>query len=277
MRGFAAKHWLRFAGITFGLLAAVCLLAVTGEANTNGWEELFFRANQAYKGGRFQEAIDGYGRLLDSGHENGHLYYNLGNAHFRLNQIGQAILNYERAHRLMPRDADLNFNLGYARDQTQDAISQPKGLIETTFFWLYTITLHEVFWGFAVVNLLFWAVLLVRLFRPSEWTYYASLILLVLWLIGGTSLGVKYFQELTDDRAVILAKEVDVLAGPDTQDTLLFKLHEGAVVHMERSEDGWSLVSLPDNKRGWVKMEALEKINHVTSAEERAIDSRLKA
>ncbi|MDY6987038.1 MAG: SH3 domain-containing protein [Thermodesulfobacteriota bacterium] len=265
MRRFSAKDWLRFVGGTLGVFTVVCLLAASSEAETNGWEEVFFTANQAYKEGRFEEAIDRYGRLLDSGHRNGHLYYNLGNAHFRLNQIGRAILNYERAHLLLPRDADLKFSLGYARDQTQDAISQPKGFIETTFFWLHTVTLHEVFWGFAGLNLLFWAVLLLRLFRPSEWTFYASVILLVLWLIAGASFGVKYFQQQTDDRAVILAEEVDVLAGPDTEDTLLFKLHEGAIVFLERSEAGWSLVSLPDNKRGWVKKEALEKIHRVTS------------
>ncbi|MDY6952569.1 MAG: tetratricopeptide repeat protein [Thermodesulfobacteriota bacterium] len=251
--------------VSLGLVATVLLLTFPSEAKTNGWEELFFKANQAYKEGRFHEAVDGYGRLLDSGHKNGQIYYNLGNAHFRLNRIGQAILNYERAYILMPRDADLNFNLGFARDQTQDAISQPKGFMETTFFWLHTMTLHELSWGFVVVNLFFWAVLLVRLFRPSEWTFYASLILLVLWLLAGASFGVKYFQEQTDDRAVILAEEADVLAGPATEDTLLFKLHEGAIVLLERSEDGWSLVSLSDNKRGWVQKKGLEKINDVTS------------
>jgi tetratricopeptide (TPR) repeat protein len=262
VRQFAAKDYLCFLAITLGVLGAISVPALCSQAKTNGWEELFFKANQAYKEGRFQEAVDGYGNIIQSGHATGHVYYNLGNAYLRLNQMGQAILNYERARILMPRDADLNFNLGYARDQTQDAISQPKGFIGTTFFWLNTLTFDELLWGFAVLNLLFWAVLLVRLFRPSEWTYYSSLILLALWLIAGASFGLKYFQQQTDDRAVILLQEVNVLAGPDIQDTLLFRLHEGTIVHLERSEDGWSLLSLPDKKRGWVKKEALEKINH---------------
>lgn len=165
----------------------------------------------------------------------------------------------------MPRDADLNFNLAYARDQTQDAIPQPKGFMETTFFWVHAMTLQELVWSFALLNLLLWSVLLVRLFRPWEWTFYSTLILLVFWLVAGVSFGVKHFQEKTDDRAVILVEQVDVLAGPDTQDTLLFKLHEGAIVRLGRSEDRWCLVSLPENKRGWVKKEVLEEINHTTS------------
>jgi len=253
---------LYFLAITLSVLGALLAPALCSQAKTNGWEELFYKTNQAYKEGRFQEAVDGYGKIIQSGHVNAYVYYNLGNAYLRLNHIGQAILNYERARILMPRDADLNFNLGYARDQTIDAISQPKGFIRTTFFWLNTLSFDELLWGFSVLNLLFWAVLLVRLFRPSEWTYYSSLILFALWLIAGASFGLKYYQQQTDDRAVILRKEVNVLAGPDAQDTVLFKLHDGAMVHVERSEDGWALVRLPDKKRGWVKIEAVEKIRN---------------
>ena len=85
-------------------------------------EELYFEASRAYKEDRYQEAIDGYFQLIDNGYVNGHLYYNLGNAYFRSGQLGRAILNYKRAQLLIPRDADLNFNLRYALDQTQDAI-----------------------------------------------------------------------------------------------------------------------------------------------------------
>lgn len=246
--------------LALAMLTSVLLLAVGGKAETEGLDELFFKANNAYDEGRFLEAIEGYSQIVASGCGSGHVYYNLGNAHFRLNHLGRAILNFERARLLIPRDADLNFNLDHARDQTQDALSEPKSFVRATFFWLETLTRGEVTWGFAVLNILFWIVLLVRLFRRSEWTYYSSLILVVLWLISGASFGLKYYQQKTDDRAVILNEEVNVLAGPHVQDTVLFKLHEGAIVHMERSENGWSLVRLPDKKRGWVKLEAVERI-----------------
>ena len=60
---------------------------------------------------------------------------------------------------------------------------------------------------------------------------------------------------------MILQKEVNILAGPEVNDTVLFKLHEGTVVYQERSEDGWSLVRLPDKKRGWVKSKAIGLIS----------------
>ena len=64
-------------------------------------EELFFKANQAYKQGQFQDAIIAYRQLIESGHSNGHLYYNLGNCYMRLGQVGAAILSYERARLLL--------------------------------------------------------------------------------------------------------------------------------------------------------------------------------
>ena len=229
-------------------------------AESEQWEEVFFGANQAYKEDRFKEAINGYQQLIQSGHSSGHVYYNLGNAHIRLNQLGRAILNYERARLVLPRDADLDFNLNYARDQLQDAVSESQSFVAMTFFWLKSLNLSELVSGFAILNGIFWGILCIRVFYRSEWTYYLFLVTLVFWLIAGFSVGLKWYQIETDDRAVILQEEVNVLAGPDAKDTVLFKLHEGTIVHNERLENGWSLIHLPDGKRGWVKSEGIERI-----------------
>jgi len=229
-------------------------------SDTPSAEEMYFETNRAYKEDRYQEAIDGYLELIGNRYVNGHLYYNLANAYFRAGQLGRAILNYKRAQLLIPRDADLNFNLRYALDQTQDAISADQNFLKQAFFWLDEITLPELMWAFVVLNILFWGILVLRLFVRPEWTYYVFIVLLIFWLVGGVSLGVKWHQLKTDQRAVILAGEVDVLAGPDSNDTVLFKLHEGTTVHRERIEDGWSLIRLSESKRGWLKSSAIETI-----------------
>ena len=227
-------------------------------------EDLFFSSNKAYKEDRFQEAIEGYEQLIRQGYRNGHLYYNLGNAYFRLNYLGQAILHYERAHLLIPRNADLNFNLDYARDQTKDAINTSTNFMSMTLFWLDSLSLNELFWGFAITNGLFWFALIIRFIHQSEWIYYLTLFILIVWLVSGISYGSKWYQLKNDTRAVIIAQEVNVLAGPDARDTILFKLHEGTIVYHERQEDGWTLVHLPDKKRGWVSAEAIETIIETT-------------
>ena len=246
--------------LAIGALAILFPLAAETTAVDQQWAETFVRANDAYEEKRFQDAIEGYKALIKAGYQSGHAYYNLGNAWFRLDQLGKAILNYERARLLMPRDADLNFNLRLAVDQTRDAVAESQGAIRMTFFWLDSLNLSELTRGFVLINALFWGTLIVRLFVRAEWMFYVFLVILIFWLVAGASFGLKWYQVGTDDRAVILREEVNILAGPDGGDTILFKLHAGTIVHEERSEEDWTLVRLSDKKRGWVESEAIEKI-----------------
>ncbi len=223
-------------------------------------DEIFFRANQLYREGKFIEALDDYQKLVDAGHASGHLYYNMGNACFRLNRLGHAILYYEKARILLPRDADLDYNLRHVRNLTKDVIEESQGILSMTFFWLDSITLSEVFWIFIIINIVFWVMLIIRIYIKEEWTYYIVIIFLVAWFISGASFAKKFYDIETDDRGVILADEVEVLSGPEAGDTVLFKLHAGAIVHYEREEDGWRLIGLPDRKRGWIRSGALELV-----------------
>jgi len=241
------------------LLATLCVAAPLWAASPES-EQVFQEAGRAYREGQYQAAYDGYQRLLRTERANGDLLYNLGNAAFRLNQTGRAILYYERARVLLPRDPDLAFNLGHAREQIRDVVPAPASFVVAAFFWLDSLKLAEIFWCFVAANVLFWGVMTARLFSRAEWTYSLLFLLLAFWLLAGISFGLKWHRIGNDDRAVILKAEVNVLAGPDIRDTVLFKLHEGTIVHLERSEEGWSLIRLSDGKRGWLRAEGAEKI-----------------
>jgi hypothetical protein len=242
------------------LVLASLLLALPLAAAPPARDSEYQQAHLAYREARYQAAYDGYERLLGTAGADGHLLYNLGNAAFRLNQIGRAILFYEKARVLLPRDADLKFNLGHAREQIRDVIPEAESFVDTALFWLGSLTLAEFFWCFALANVLFWGILAIRIYSRTEWTYSLIFLLLGFWLLAGISFGVKWQQTRTDDRAVVLQTEVSVLAGPDRRDTLLFRLREGTVVHLERSEEGWSLVRLSDGRRGWLRTESSEWI-----------------
>lgn len=240
---------------------AICVLLLGAAADgRQDWEALFFKSNQAYRDGDFEAAAQGYRRLIQSGHTYGEIYYNLGNAYLKADALGMAIWAYEQARMRMPRNADLKYNLAYARDQTLDALPRARSLVDTAFFWLDQVTLAEVFYGFAVLNGLLWGGLLLRLFRRYEWLYYMLILVIPLWGIAGGSFAAKWYQMNSDQRAVVVDETVKVLAGPHPSDTLLFKLHEGAVVTMERDENGWRLIRLPDKKRGWVKSTTLQPL-----------------
>jgi tetratricopeptide (TPR) repeat protein len=232
---------------------------VNAKIDTSAQED-FFEANRAYKNDQFQEAVDGYLKLIGSGIENGHIYYNLGNAYYRLGDLGKAILFFERARLLLPRDDDLIFNLSHARNQAVDAVGDFQMFSLTDFLGLDSLNLYEVFLVFTIFNVFFFFILGTRLYKKTEWSFYFSIFLIIVIGIGGCALALKWYQFTTDNRAVVLSDEVEVRAGPDPGDTALFKIHEGTIVHHERSEGDWVLLHLSKDKRGWARAKQLERI-----------------
>ena len=228
--------------------------------NAQSAQEDFFEANRAYKNDQFQGAIDGYLKLIENGFKNGHIYYNLGNAYFRIGDLGRAILFFERARLLIPRDDDLIFNLSHARNQAVDMISDFQTFPLHEFLGLDSLNLYEAFFAFTILNSFFFFILGTRLYKKTEWSYYLSVFLVLFIGIGGCALALKWYGCTFDNRAVVLSDEVEVRAGPDPGDTALFKIHEGTVLHHERSEGDWVLLHLSKDKRGWAESKQLERI-----------------
>ena len=247
----------------FVLILLLALQLIPCEVNAKidqSAQEDFFEANRAYKNDQFQEAVDGYLNLIENGIENGHLYYNLGNAFYRLGNLGKAILFFERARLLLPRDDDLIFNLSHARNQTVDAVADVQTFSLSDFLGLDSLNLYEVFLVFTIINGFFFFILGIRLYKKTEWSFYITIFLVIVIVIGGCALALKWYQFAMDDRAVVLSDEVEVRAGPDPGDTALFRIHKGTVVHHERYEGDWVLLHLSKDKRGWALSKQLERI-----------------
>ena len=67
------------------------LLSLAGQAQTS--DEWMNRGNDAFKSSNFPAAIEAYNAILESGFESADLYYNIGNAYYRMEEYGQAVLN----------------------------------------------------------------------------------------------------------------------------------------------------------------------------------------
>jgi len=223
--------------------------------------------NRSYEAGRYDEAAAIYQTIIAAGIEDSTLYYNLGNAYFKQGNLGRAILNYKRAYRLAPRDADISTNLAIARQQTLDRLDQTgnntfTNLVEVAEEWL---TLREA----AVLALLLWlalsallllAILVKRLRRYSLWAVGFVGIFL---LLGLFSMASRYYRETNAPAAVIVNPLVDVTSGPGPAEQYVveFNLHGGAEVRVVDDRPGWRRITLPGNDfQGWVPAEAVETI-----------------
>ena len=150
------------------LMAAVwlCLLA----PGVGAAQDAFFdEGNQRYQDGDFDGALERYARILDDGLESGELYYNIGNTYFKLNELGPAILYYERARRLMPGDDDLVANLELARSMTADQITLlPEfWLFRAVGWWVGLLPRPALVWLVAVAYLTAMAGGITVILRPS--------------------------------------------------------------------------------------------------------------
>ena len=214
---------------------------------------LLFRANQAYLEDRHEEAAGLYEMIVERGHLNGHVFFNLGNTYIRLGELGRAILNYKKASVLLPRDGDLKANLQYARSLAKDRIEEAApSLWNTLAFWYFGMNPRELLIAFVLFNLVFWSSALFNLYRNSEWAKWALWLSLLLSLVLGVSAGLKARESFRNAGGVLLEDEAPVRAGFSRNDTTLFVLHEGAEFTILDEEQGWWKIALADGKKGWV-------------------------
>ncbi len=224
--------------------------------------EAFVHANEAFEAGRYGEAIANYRQLLAGGFENGHLHYNLGNAYLRNGELGHAIASYRRSLIFQPRDEDARANLEFARKSARDALAPPGpgATLETLFFWHFGLSRSELGTLVVVLNLVLWAVLILRLYRrASEYLRWFLMLLLLLLATTGTSLAIRHLWPRPV--AVVVPQEIDVRSGTNVTAVVLFKLHAGTEVRVVDRREEALRIALPEKgKGGWIEAKHAELV-----------------
>ena len=225
-------------------------------------EASYRSADALYQSGQYQQAAEKYEQIVDS-IQNSAVYYNLGNAYFRLGNRGKAILNYERAKRLMPRDKDTNFNLKVAKARNVDSFDLVKPL--SGFSLLYgALHPNEIVWvglipyWIAAISLI--VIQFIQNHHFQRALRYVVLIGCLGWLVSLLVLGLK-IREINLPYAIVIANEVMVRSEPDLgSETIALPLHEGTKIQLQEERNDWVKIYLPDENSGWLTADAIEKI-----------------
>ncbi len=223
-------------------------------------------ANTAYQSGNYQQAITLYEQALKGG-DSPELYYNLGNAYYRTNQITKALLNYEKAYLYNPSDADVRHNLDYVRLKTVDKQLPAADLFFVS--WYKSLTYLFSIYGWAVVSivliLLSLAAFLVYLFTPNilfrKISFWATLLSLILFVLSIVFALQQSYLINNNKGAIITAKEAVMKKTPEAGSEDVATIHEGT--HVDIIDDAmrdWKEVELPDGKTGWVKADLFIRI-----------------
>ena len=226
----------------------------------------FEEANALYRSGDFQKAAAAYENILTNGYEHPALYYNLGNAYFKLQMIPASILNYERARRLSPRDEDIIHNLRLVNLRVVDKI-EPVPQLFVKEWWNALVSLFSAgswafsglvaLWIAAVTGALF---LMVRSGLVQRLSLALSFVSVLFCLFSFIGMAQQLHRQQSEREAVVFSQSVPVKSAPDAGSVDLFVLHEGVKVELLDSVGEWRKIRLPDGKTGWLSGENIQII-----------------
>jgi tetratricopeptide (TPR) repeat protein len=234
------------------------LLALPLFSRADGTKTLFAKGNQQYAKSNFQDAVKTYQQILNSGYQSAVVYFNLGNAYYKLDDIPDALLYYEKAHKLAPGDEDINFNIQLTNLKTADKVEQEPEFFVTK--WWHGLILYFPVSTSAVLSILLllagFATLILYLFAGSGFvkklSFYSGIVLIVVALVGMfiTNQQANYFNN--HHQAIIFGSSVTVKASPDANAKPLFVVHEGTKVNLLQNNNGWIEIELPNGNAGWI-------------------------
>ena len=196
--------------------------------------------------------------------ENGKIYYNIGNAYFRADDLGRAILNYRRAEQFTPNDHNIQQNLSYARKRRKDALGETEEtkVLQTLLFWHYDFSFSQRFTFFVTVFLTFWtaAATLIFLKRPFlKWIMGTTAILSVVF---GVSLVTESRTIQSKRPGVIISDEIIARKGDSESYEASFQepLHAGTEFTLIENRQNWLHIELIDGRQCWLPEVAISMV-----------------
>lgn len=244
--------------LLFLILLAPALAGAADSPSAMGPNDLFAQANQLLEKGDTEKSQEIYQSLVRQGFESSELYYNLGNLAYRRGERGKAVLWYERALRLSPRDSDARFNLSLAQSHIKDTGESFSERLVTYFStnelsWLLTLFIW-VFFGLLGARLMGWI--------PAGAGADAGL-----WMTGLLLIftGAWFGANIAIDRepqAVVVAPPGEVRNGPGTDYAVGFTVPEGSKVVILNRRPDWVQVGVPQQGlKGWMPADDVESIS----------------
>jgi tetratricopeptide (TPR) repeat protein len=229
-------------------------------------EASFEKGNTLYNEGKFAEAIEAYSIILESQNHSAALYFNLANAHYKLNNIAPSIYYYEKALQLAPHDKDIKNNIAFARNMTIDAIDKIPEVGITKLINNIANIMSFDDWAKATVVCVFCFVILFLMYyfaystTRKRLSFIGSFIALGLVCITLLFAFHKFNLVKRDKPAIVFAQESKVKSEPNTRSEESFRLHEGAKVQILDTVNNWKKIKLSDGKTGWIESEDIKAL-----------------
>lgn len=223
-------------------------------------------ANAAYNSGDYAAALHYYDAIESEGLHSAALYYNMANAYFKMEELAESILYYNRALRLAPADEDIRHNLEYAESMTKDSIEEIPEFILTTWVRAVRGALSSTAWSILSLLLLVLSLatmliyLLAHRLSLRKTGFYIMVVAAILFIFTTIFAWAEGRMDVEHREAVIMNSAVSIKSSPDRAATELFVLHEGTKVEVGAEITGWVEVRIADGRKGWIELSRIEKV-----------------
>jgi len=239
---------------------------LTMQVSAQEFQAEFSRGNNFYQQGEYENVLEIYDKIIETGFESGELYYNLGNTYYKLNNIGLSRLYYERARRFLKNDQALDENIKLLKLRLVDKIQIPPRFI--LYVWrdglLEMFSMNLLSWLTAGLLWLLLITAAVRQYflkrRRDDRFKYLLVTIGGFFVLSTLLFSQKIFNAETEEYGVILEPSVTLYAEPSDKGTEVFMLHEGTKVKIARDNNEWLEIKLEDGKTGWIDKTHLEII-----------------
>ncbi|MEP2936402.1 MAG: tetratricopeptide repeat protein [Gilvibacter sp.] len=245
------------------LFIALLSLPLVGMAQVT---DLFNKGKELYKAESYEQAIEAWKTVIDKGQHSASLYYNIGNAYYKLNQVAPSIYYYEKALQLNPDDSEVLNNIAFARNMRVDIIEPlPKTVFAKWYQKIAGITDYD---GWALGSVIF-MILLVVAFTGYYFSgaslkkrfFFVGGLVMIALMLGSVAMAYSTYNDEQAKRfGIIFEEAIDVKSEPTPSGEFAFELHEGTKVSIVDQDQDWLLIRLIDGKEGWVPSEVLREL-----------------
>ena len=229
------------------------------EYNSSILIDKFTEANNFYNNSKYEKSVEIYLEILDSGHHSAELYYNLGNSFYKLNNIANSILYYEKSLKLNPKDKDVTNNLKMVNNGIiDDIVKIPESFINNQLNNLSNYFSYAS-WGSILIifSFLFLLVFIIYFFSKDPIVKRASFTsLFILVVLIGITLKISfnaYEKNYIEKYAIIFSTKIEIKSEPNERSENLLTLHLGTKVKIIDSfNEKWVKIKLVNGQEGWI-------------------------
>ena len=229
-------------------------------------DDLFQKSNEYYTNGDYQNAVNGYLNVLDSGFESSELYFNLGNSFYKLNNIPDSNFYYEKAKSISPNDDDILTNLIFAKNLRIDKIE----ILPTTQMQNFKLSILDLFsekgWSISLISLIWFmsfAFIFYMISKDSKFKRIYFTISIVFIILSSITLFINFEKKKLGEikYAIVYDKEIEVWSEPNNISELKFLLHEGTKVKQLDVIEDWVNIQLENGTLGWIQSSSLRVLD----------------